>query len=65
MAYEDYHYITAGLAVAKNSGQSPASLHSTHFITAGLPPVVEAAAPSGGLSIPVAMHHYIKNIKGG
>ena len=63
MAYEDYHYITAGLPVAKNSGQSPTSLHNTVFITAGLAPVVLVAA--GGLSIPIAMHHYTKNLRAG
>ena len=36
MAYEDYHYITAGLPVAKNASQAPTSLNNTVFITAGL-----------------------------
>lgn len=34
-------YITAGLPVAKNSGQSPASGENTVYITAGLPAEVE------------------------
>jgi len=48
-------YITAGLPVAKNAGQAPASLHNTAYITAGLPPVVLTA---GGANIPAIMHHY-------
>ena len=39
-------YITAGLPVAKNSGQSPSAGVNTVYITAGLPPVV-IAVPSG------------------
>ncbi len=35
-------YITAGLAVAKNSGQSPTSKDNTLFVTAGLAAEVEA-----------------------
>lgn len=37
-------YITAGLPVAKNSGQSPTAGVNTVYITAGLPPVVLSAA---------------------
>ena len=40
---ENTVYITAGLAVAKNSGQSPGAGENTVYITAGLPKVVEAA----------------------
>lgn len=48
-------YITAGLPVAKNSGQSPTAGVSTLYITAGLPPEVLSA---GASSIPVFIHHY-------
>ena len=40
-------YITAGLLVAKDSGQSPGAGENTVFVTAGLPKVVEAGAPAG------------------
>jgi hypothetical protein len=48
-------YVTAGLPIAKDSGQSPTGGDTTLYVTAGLPKVVESAE---GLSIPVAMHHY-------
>jgi len=44
-------YITAGLPVAKNSGQSPTSGVNTFFITAGLPPEVLAAATGTNMQI--------------
>ena len=53
------YYITAGLPVAKNSGPSPTSQVNTAYITAGLPPVVLEEAPAG-LSIPIAMRHYMQ-----
>jgi hypothetical protein len=37
-------YITAGIQVAKDSGQSPDSGVNTFYITAGLPPEVESGA---------------------
>ena len=40
-------YITAGLPVAKDSGQSPTSQVNTVYVTAGLPPVVEVAGAAG------------------
>ena len=40
-------YITAGLPVAKDDGQSPGAGVNTVYITAGLPPVVEEAAAAG------------------
>jgi len=40
-------YITAGLPVAKNSGQTPTGGDNTVYVTAGLPPVVEEAAAAG------------------
>jgi len=50
MAYEDYHYITAGLAVGKNSTDDPAvdggTYHNVFYITAGLVPVVLVEAPA-------------------
>ena len=55
MAYENYYYITAGLPVAKASGQSPTSQVNTYYITAGLP-VNEAAA--GGNAVPAKMRYY-------
>jgi hypothetical protein len=45
---ENTAYITAGLPVAKNSGQSPDAGVNTVFITAGLPPeVLDVAPPTG------------------
>lgn len=41
---KNYLYITAGLPVAKNAGQTPTSGKNTVYITAGLPPVVLTAA---------------------
>ena len=41
-------YITAGLPVAKDSDQSPASGVNTVYITAGLPPEPQAAEEEGG-----------------
>ena len=46
MAYEDKHYITAGLAVAKEPGQDPSDegqYHDVFYITAGLAAEVEEA----------------------
>lgn len=37
------YYITAGLSVPKDSGQSASAGVNTHFVTAGLLKVVEAA----------------------
>jgi len=39
-------YITAGLPVAKDSGQSPSSGVNTFYLSAGLPPEVAEAAPT-------------------
>lgn len=50
-------YISAGLPVAKNSGQAPSSGVNTAYVSAGLPPEV-VAEPPAGLIIPVARHHY-------
>ena len=36
-------YLTAGLPVAKDSGQSPSAGESTIYMTAGPPPDVEVA----------------------
>lgn len=38
-------YITAGLAVPKDSGQSPGDEANAFYITAGLAPEVEAVVP--------------------
>jgi len=46
-------YITAGLPVRKNAGQS-ATGNGSAFITAGLPKVQK----TGGANIPAIMHHY-------
>jgi hypothetical protein len=42
MAANTYH-LTAGLPVAKDSGQSPASGVNTFYLSAGLPPEPVAA----------------------
>lgn len=51
---DNNYYITAGLAVAKNSGQSPTSQHNTHYVTAGLAAQVEAP----GQNVPQKMRYY-------
>lgn len=50
----DTVYISAGLPVAKNSGQSPGAGVDTAFLSAGLPPVV-LAAPVGGTTNPLSL----------
>ena len=52
---DNYFYITAGLAVAKNSGQSPPSGENTFYISAGLPPEVLEEEAS---KVPVIMQYY-------
>jgi hypothetical protein len=45
-------YISAGLPVAKNSGQAPASGVNTAFVSAGLPPeVLEEETPAAARNI--------------
>ena len=60
MAYEDYHYMTAGLPVAKNAGQSPGDegqYHDIFYITAGLPPEVLTAAGSARAKVNSSLAH--------
>jgi hypothetical protein len=45
-------HITAGLPVAKNSGQSPTPGENTVYITAGLPPEVLTEPPTGFVPYP-------------
>ena len=47
MAANEY-YVTAGLPVAKDSGQSPTAAHNTYYVTAGL---LKAAVAGGGGSL--------------
>ena len=49
-------HITAGLPVAKNSGQSPVAGEHTVYVSAGLAP--EVLVPAAGGSVPVKDHHY-------
>lgn len=57
-------YITAGLSVAKNSGQSPSSGENTFYIAAGLPPVVEAAGTGNIKTVSTVAWDNISNIMG-
>lgn len=61
MAYEDLHHITAGLPVAKDSGQDPADegqYHDVFYITAGLAAEVEAAPPVTGIRVSPIEYYY-------
>jgi hypothetical protein len=49
-------YISAGLPVAKSSGQSPTADVNTVYVSAGLPPEVQAAAPATTTVVPVVHH---------
>jgi len=54
MAANEYT-LSAGLPVAKDSGQSPTSQVNTYYLSAGLLPEILSAA--AGISIPVVMYH--------
>ena len=48
-------FVTAGLQIAKDSGQSPGAGENTYYVTAGLPKVVEVA-PGGFVPYPYPLH---------
>lgn len=63
---DNKYYVTAGLPIHKDSGQSPGAGENTYYVTAGLPKVTEAA-PGGYVPYPTSrgLRGGLHNLSGG